>query len=312
MNKKIIVLCISIFLISYAETYMSGKVFYNYTINLDDDRYNAFNIKRAYLTLLKKASDDVSYKITYDVGSNDGGSSHTVFLKTAMINWETGFGNFSLGMQSMNMFKTMEYTWGHRFIQKMSMDTYGFSSSADLGIGYANNFGLIKMSALVTNGSGYKRVETDKNKKISLHVLYGESKLNKNKGFNCGGSFSLEPYDVDESKTDNINVMSLFTGFSGFGFRGGLEYDIKKQSNVKSKIISFYGTYALSNKISFLARLDEVDGDTSKSGYGVQSVILGLHYIVGYGMTIAPTFRIITLEDENPDNSIIVNFEFKF
>ena len=67
MNKKIIVLCISIFLISYAETYMSGKVFYNYTINLDDDRYNAFNIKRAYLTLLKKASDDVSYKITYDV-----------------------------------------------------------------------------------------------------------------------------------------------------------------------------------------------------------------------------------------------------
>ena len=61
-----------------------------------------------------------------------------------------------------------------------------------------------------------------------------------------------------------------------------------------------------------LARLDHVDRDTSKTGGGPQAGIIGLHYSLGRGMIIAPTFRMTTPESEDSESSIIVNFEFKF
>ena len=119
----------------FANGSTEGKIFFNHTTEFDEGGINAFNIKRAYLTFSNDVSSNVSYKITYDMGINNAGSAHTAFLKVARVKWKTNFGDVSIGMQGMNMFKTMENTWGHRFIQKMPMDTYGFSPSADLGIG---------------------------------------------------------------------------------------------------------------------------------------------------------------------------------
>ena len=73
----------------YAEPIISGKVFYNYRALLDTTNQNAFNIERAYLTLSNKVSENVSYKVTYDVDKNDTGSSQTAFLKIAMVKWKT-------------------------------------------------------------------------------------------------------------------------------------------------------------------------------------------------------------------------------
>ena len=138
----------------FAESNISGKVFFNHTTDLSEYGMNAFNIKRAYLTLANDVSESMSYKVTYDMGNNDGGSAHTAFLKVAMVKLKTNFGDVSIGMQGMNMFKTMENTWGHRFIAKMPMDTYKYSASADLGIGLGRSFGPLSTSALITNGIG--------------------------------------------------------------------------------------------------------------------------------------------------------------
>ena len=67
-----------------------------------------------------------------------------------------------------------------------------------------------------------------------------------------------------------------------------------------------------SENLSLLARLDQVDRDTSKTGGGTQAVIIGLHYSLGRGMIVAPTLRMTTPESGDSDNSIVVNFEFKF
>ncbi len=157
----------------FADSNVSGKVFFNHTIDLGEDGSNAFNMKRAYLTFANNVSDDLSYKLTYDIGSNEGGSAYTAFLKVAMVKWKSRLGDISIGMQGMNMFKTMENTWGHRFIAKMPLDTYGFSSSADLGVGLSRPFGAVSTSALITNGGGYKMTETDSHKKLSFHAVYG-------------------------------------------------------------------------------------------------------------------------------------------
>ena len=296
----------------FADTNTNGKVFYNYLMSLDEDRNNAFNMKRAYLTFANDVSETISYTVTYDMGSNEGGSSHTAFLKVAMVKWNTSLGNVSIGMQGLNMFKTMENTWGHRFIQKMPMDTYGFSHSADLGIGIARGFGGIATSALVTNGGGYKKAESDSHKKFSFHAVFGEPKLNNNDGFNAGASFSVEPYDIDSVTTENTNVMGTFAGYGRSGFRGGLEFDTKQQNDITSQIICVYGTYKISDKLSLLARLDQVDANISINNDGIQALIAGVHYGLEKGLTVAPIFRMTTQEGGKTDNAIVVNFQFKF
>ena len=303
-------LCFSIILI--AETTTNSRVFYNYTRDLDDAGSNAFNIKRGYLTFINNASETVVYKLTYDVGANDAGSSYTAFLKVAMVKWKTKLGDITIGMQGMNMYKTMENTWGHRFIAKGAMGYHGFSPSADAGIGVTRGFGSITTSALVTYGEGYKRVESDKHKKLSLHAVYGQQQLNKTNGFNFGGSLSLEPYDTDDSKIENLSVVGLFSGYAGFGFRGGLEFANKNNGSITAQIISLYGTYDFSDRFSFLARLDQVDSNTSNPGGGTQAIIMGLHCSLGHGMIVAPTLRMTTPENEKSENSVVVNFEFKF
>ena len=295
----------------FAESKVGGKVFYNYTAILDTSGDNAFNMKRAYLTLAKDVNKSVSYKVTYDMGKNDGGSAHTAFLKVAVVKWKTGLGDLSIGMQGMNMFKTMENTWGHRFIQKMPMDTYGFSPSADLGLGISRKIGSLSTSALFTNGTGYKKAEDDSHKKLSTHFVYGESKLNKNDGFNIGSSFSFEPYDINDIVT-NKTVIGFFSGYAGFGFRGGFEFDVKEEKDISSNIISIYGTYKLFDKFSFLARLDQIDPNTSSNNDGVQAVIIGAHYNLEEGLTVAPNFRMTNLENSDSEKSIVINFQFKF
>ena len=221
MKKSIISLSFICFLSTalFAESNTSGKVFFNHSTDLSEDGINAFNMKRAYLTLDNDVSESVSYKVTYDIGNNDGGSAHTAFLKVAMVKWKTSLGNVMIGMQGMNMFKTMENTWGHRFIDKMPMDTYGYSASADLGVGLSRSFGPVYTSALVTNGGGYKNAESDEHKKISLHAVYGESKLNKKDGFNAGVSFSTEPYDVfNENREVVVDTINGFDSYRTYNF----------------------------------------------------------------------------------------------
>jgi hypothetical protein len=296
----------------FADSNVSGKVFFNHTIDLGEDGSSAFNMKRAYLTFANNVSDDLSYKLTYDIGSNEGGSAYTAFLKVAMVKWKSRLGDISIGMQGMNMFKTMENTWGHRFIEKMPMDTYKFSPSADLGIGVTRSFGPVSTSALIMNGGGFKKPETDSHKKLSFHAVYGESKLNKKDGFNAGASFSIEPYDVNTATVENKNVMGVFGGYAGTGFRGGLEFDTKTQGDVRAQIISAYGTYKLLNKLSILGRFDQYNNDDGIENEKEQNIIAGIKYNADKGLTIAPTFRMTTLEGEDSENSIVVNFQFKF
>jgi len=314
MKKYIISLSFICFLSTalFSESNTSGKVFFNHSTDLSEGGINAFNIKRAYLTLDNDVSESVSYKVTYDIGNNDGGSAHTAFLKVAMIKWKTSPGNVMIGMQGMNMFKTMENTWGHRFIAKMPMDTYGFSASADLGIGLSRSFGPIFTSALITNGGGYKKAESDSHKKLSIHAVYGESKLNKKDGFNGGLSFSREPYDKDSLKTENTNVSGIFAGYAGNGFRGGLEFDTKTREDVSGQILCIYATYKINDKLSILARLDKADYNISKDSDGIQAIIAGIHYNAAKGLTIAPTVRVKSPEEEDSENSIVLNFQFAF
>ena len=111
---------------------------------------------------------------------------------------------------------------------------------------------------------------------------------------------------------ENTNVIGTFAGYAGSGFRGGVEFDTRQQNDLTSQIICIYGTYKISDKLSLLARIDQVDANTSVDEGGIQAIVAGVHYFVDKGFTVAPTFRMTNPEDGEAENSIVVNFQFKF
>ena len=101
-------------------------------------------------------------------------------------------------------------------------------------------------------------------------------------------------------------------GYAGNGFRGGFEFDTKTQENVSGQIFCIYSTYKINDKLSILARLDQADDNISEDSDGVRSIIAGVHYSAAKGLTIAPTARVKAPEARASENSIVLNFQFKF
>ncbi|MCK5075967.1 MAG: hypothetical protein KAR38_06305, partial [Calditrichia bacterium] len=290
---------------------VSGVVFFNYSY-MDADISNSFEIERAYFTYDKKVSDDISIKFQTDVGRLKEDSVNTnlfAYLKNAKIDWKTAYGKLTFGLQGMNVFNIQEKTWGYRFIEKSPMDKYKFSSSADMGVGYANKLnGKTNMSILVTNGSGYKKPENDSYKKVSGQIVYGEKRLDKNEGFNVGGIITWEPYETDTEAKENTIVAGIFGGFSGKVFRLGAEFNILNDSNIddKERIIAAYGNYTVSEKVTIFGRVDNYEDGTDTENY----IIVGLIASPDKKFNIAPNVKY--LDKDESKTIYMLNFQFKF
>ena len=237
----------------------SGVTDFDYTYDLTEDAVNnaGFSLKRVYFTYEQALSEDISYKFQTDI--NYKTSPFNIYLKNAKIDWKlpgASFGKLTLGMQGMNIFNVTEKTWGFRFLQKSAMDKYKFSSSADIGLGYSGKLAgdNLNYSIMYTNGTGYKASEDDEHKKISAQFVYGEKKLVKKDGFNIGTSFSIEPYNFDETTNNNKTVMSFYGGYAGNGLRVGAEFDTHTDdgSDISKQIIAGYASYKLSESLEGL------------------------------------------------------------
>ena len=163
MKKTLLLLCgIALFLTNV--TAQSGKpavkIFsnFNYDISAEDSEnaFKEFEIKRAYLGYSHDINENFSTKITYDIGSNSGGSSYTAFLKIAALKWKaTDNMSINIGMIGTKNFKFMEKVWGRRYIDKSAQDKYKWASSADAGV--SMDYKLtdnVSIDAQVLNGEG--------------------------------------------------------------------------------------------------------------------------------------------------------------
>ena len=226
-----------------------------------------------------------SYKILFDVGRTNLGTTLNkegseisedtrlvVFLKKAQINYKSSFGKFNFGLIGMNTYGVQESNWGYRFIEKSAIDIYGFSATADIGVGFSRSLiDNLNMSLQLTNGEGYKQPQGDKYHKMSFNATYGERKLNKNDGYNAGIVYSIAATDSDPT-----NMISAFGGFSGMGLRLGAEYDMLTKGTIESNIISVSANYAVIDKMDVFVRYDMTDdnndidknGDKTKRGEG--------------------------------------------
>lgn len=309
---KLVLLSIVIMSVTLAtDDNWSGVVFYEYSISGDNEDTGEFEVNRTYLTYSRKLADNLKIKVQTDVGrqKNDPSNPHLfLYLKNARLDWKTEFGTIIMGLQGMNMFAVQEKNWGYRYIEKSTMDRNKWSSSADMGLGYATEFGSsLSLNAMITNGSGYKKPENDPYKKISFQVFTGEKKLSGESAFNFGGVFSYEPYDVDSVTVGSTLIAGGFGGWKQGMLKVGGEYNllIDSDASANESLISAYGTAKIVDKLSVFGRMDILNDGSETENY----MIAGVRLKPVSGLDIAPNVRFA-----NDDSSALlaVNFQFKF
>ena len=320
--KYLIILLTYISISIAADGKIGGVTYFDYT---NSKEKSAFVLKRQYFSYGIDISDEVKFRVVFDVGRTDVGtvlredggekSEDTrlvAFLKKAQIDHRTSYGKISMGLIGMNTYNIQEKNWGYRFIEKSAIDKYKFSSTADLGIGFSRVLvNQLKMSLQVVNGEGYKNPQSDKYHKIAFNSTYGEHNLVKNSGFNAGVVYTTEQTD------DKPNSMaSLFGGFAGMGLRLGGQFNMLKKGGIESQIISVSSNYSMTDKLDAFVRYDmfdpntdEIDGWKDNSTY----LIAGTQLSCGNGLLVAPNIRMESYEDDSDSaTEYKINFQFKF
>ena len=320
--KYLIILLTYISISIAADGKIGGVTYFDYT---NSKEKSAFVLKRQYFSYGIDISDEVKFRVVFDVGRTDVGtvlrkdggekSEDTrlvAFLKKAQIDHRTSYGKISMGLIGMNTYNIQEKNWGYRFIEKSAIDKYKFSSTADLGIGFSRALvNQLKMSLQVVNGEGYKNPQSDKYHKIAFNSTYGEHNLVKNSGFNAGVVYTTEQTD------DKPNTMaSLFGGFAGMGLRLGGQFNMLTKGGIESQVISVSSNYSMTDKLDAFVRYDmfdpntdEIDGWKDNSTY----LIAGIQLSCGNGLLVAPNIRMESYEDDlDSATEYKINFQFKF
>ncbi len=318
--KRLLVLTAILFLLIvnlFAQDIFRAKVYFDYKYDINSSPTNEFEIKRAYLTYRNKFSDNLFYKFTSDVDRYGEDDRLSLYVKNALVKWKTGFGELVFGMQGMNVFKIQEYNWGYRFIEKSAMNLHNFSSSADLGFGYYNTFTTkLHVSALITNGSGYKNSENDDYKKLSFQVFYGDSEIKKDGNFNVGGILSLESFDYESTTDTTTKKKTVVGGFVVYrlsGFKIGAEYDMFKTGgiDVTKNIISAYANYAIGKEFDLFTRIDIYDPNTTNDNDSNTYIIVGFNYNPTKILYIAPNIKYSKSQTGDTLTIYQINLQFK-
>lgn len=299
------------------------KVFWNYHVDLTNDasKTSAFELDRSYFGYKYNFSKNISAKVTFDVGKDDG-SAYTAFLKAAQLDWKVTKGvKLSMGLIGLKQFNDQENFWGYRYLAKSFQDEYGFGSSADLGINaeftLAKN---LKANFLIINGEGYKAIQdADGNQKIGGSLVYEPIK-----------GLTAKVYADNQPTTggDDITTYSFFAGYKGSDFRLGAEYNVqnnatKYASPAAGKDLdgfSIYSTYAFDKKWEVFGRFDQLGsntlaGDTQDWNYDKNGskYIFGVQVAPIKGLKFALNYQGFTSENATLDTKYLVflNAEFK-
>jgi len=299
------------------------KVFWNYHADLSNNatKTSAFELKRSYFGYKYAFSKDITAKITFDVGSDTGGSAYTAFLKAAQLDWKVASGvKLSMGLIGLKQFNDQEHFWGYRYLFKSFQDQNGFGSSADLGVNaeftLAKN---LKANFLIINGEGYKKIQdTDGNQKIGGSLVYNDK------------SFTAKFYLDNQPTTggDAITSYAFFAGYKGDSFRLGAEYNLQNNATKYASPatgkdlngVSIYSTYKLNKKWDMFARFDQLGsnklaGDTQDWNYDKNGskIILGFQVAPVKGLKFALNYQGFTSDNSALDTQSLVflNAEFK-
>ena len=293
------------------------KIFSNYHSTFSDGEvFNTFQITRSYFGYGYQLSENISAKVTLDVGNPATGKYERIaFLKHALIKYQKGKITLNFGLIGTYQFKAQEKAFGYRYIYKSFQDAYKFGPSADLGISAKYKISnIISVDASITNGEGYKRVEIDSTFKASFGVSL----------FPVDGLIIRGYYDYMNTEQAQ-STYSVFVAYKHQDFSVGAEYNIQDNHKmIEYQDLSGYSvfsTYKINNKIKVFGRYDNLTSDKiedTDEPWNIkmdgQYFIAGLEYAPIKGLKISPNYRGLQpgKKDSPYRSSIYLNLEIRF
>ena len=248
--KLLFLMCSTLFAYNGSIT---GSSFFQYTNTSGNDE---FSFSRSYILYKNSINKRSNIEVLMDAIFNEE-SGYTLILNNAFLSLDILKHNLTIGIIPLTTFMQHEKNWGYRYVEKSPIDYYAFSKEADIGIGISGKYGeKINYSIELTNGEGYNAIQSDNSEKLSGLVLYTyekEQELPFNANF--GSIFS---YEI--AINDGMNLLNGF--FSSIKFlksRFGIEYSTYKDnrgSYTDGLLVSFYGSYNYTRKLSFFHRQD--------------------------------------------------------
>ena len=303
---------------------VSTRVYWNFNKDFTKDapRKNAFEIKRAYFGYEYRINDNISSKLTFDVGKNSSGSDYTVFLKIAQLDWKIKNNlKLSIGMIGNKQFKFQESIWGYRYMYKTFQDENKFGSSADLGVNAEIKLSdKINLNLFALNGEGYKNVQDDN----------GFIKIGGNLIYEFDNGFSAKIYYDSQPSIENFNLVNTgyFIGYEKEKTRIGLEYNemlngkTYKDPSKDHSLSGFSGyiSQTLSKNATIFFRYDSLGSnilsgslDAWNSGKDGNLMILGFEHVVTKGFKLNLNYRNYNYNDTSINNKsmVFINAEIK-
>lgn len=271
--KKLLTLIVLTLLLSMsseinaADTKVNGRLYANWNINLTDgaESANSFNIKRAYVTLKSKLSDNTSVRITSDIRETSAFDGYSIILKYGYIDFKPEFGSGNLkarfGLQPTLYIDNMNKLWGRRYLEKTVGDKNKFLTSSDLGFSAFVNLGEKGKSGYVAlqilNGTKYSNTkELNKNKDFGLFALLkpfaNNADLKRSRILAQTYMGTQNEYLVPSADTSISGVDTTIVDFAN------------EASQFKHQIISLGGMLGYSNKLDLGF---ETNFMTNGSGY---------------------------------------------
>ena len=275
---------------------------------------NAFSIDRAYFQYTDDISDELFFKLRYDVGidsDEDGDTKLSTYLKNAYVDWKVdNIGKLSFGLLSTISYSVQENTWGYRFISKSSIDKAGFITTADFGVGFSKKYGEFDLNIQLLNGEGFKKQDSDEKIKTYIRLMKGESNLSKNDGINYG--IILTSYEGVDGDEDNENLFGIFSGWSKDRLRLGFEYYTFESWYTNTNMLetelltSINANYTINGNFDIFMRhyMLETDGldDTDSA-----ETLIGAVWNPTKGLYIAPN---VAVNDDLEDYRLTFMFKY--
>ena len=280
------------------------------------NRFQAFEIQRAYLGYQYAFNGEWDGYIVLDVGDPEAGDHQfSAFLKNAYLRYTKPDLTFLFGMVPTTQFKVEEDIWGFRYIEEVFQDLYSFSSSADLGATVKYDFtGFLSADLSVFNGEGYQRMQSDDYLRPALGITVFPVRQVTARFYAdyMGGDVRQQSFSGFAAYRDNVLTI-------------GAGYNYQQNVNMVEDRDRFgpsvFASYAPVPNIRVFGRFDRLSSNTPagenepwqlhRDG---QLIIAGVEYSPLRGVKFAPNYRMWNPENGSlpVTNSFYLNCEVRF
>ncbi len=276
---------------------VSGLAYAQYDYRLSDTAQgNAFDLTRAYLTVLGRPSDKVATRFTADMyRAADGSLAYRV--KYAYAAYAPGGGGFTakLGVIQTPWLDWEETLWDYRMQGPMALDRAGYLSSADLGLGVDGSVGggRIETQVALVNGENYNKLPGDRHKdlmgRISVRLLRTDD-AGRTGGLRLTGYGQLGAPTGGGVRDRMVGMLSYRSELLTLAVEIARTRDAAGSPRppvAVGSVLSAFGAVRIPrSSVSLIARMDRTDPNTAARGDRTTRLIAGLAYQLAPGLKL--------------------------